>query len=190
MKNIMILGSPRAGKSTFAKMILKEFPNYNIIQEDILISAYKRAIYESTMENNKDDYVTIKCDLNIVYKMLRTMFDYSIEYEPSLNFILDGMSISLEEASKYMDKDTIVLVFGYPNITVEEGFENVRKYDTINDWTYTQSRYMIESIFETYIKVSKRQKEECEKLGIKFVDTSKNRKQVLKDLFEWIKKEL
>lgn len=32
MKNILLLGVPRVRKITFAKVILKEFPNYNLIE--------------------------------------------------------------------------------------------------------------------------------------------------------------
>ena len=57
-KNIIIVGVPRAGKTTLTKMILKKYPNYNLIQEDILEEAIHqtfmrimpKAEYEETMK--------------------------------------------------------------------------------------------------------------------------------------------
>lgn len=190
MKNIIILGSPRAGKSTFAKMILKEFSNYNIIQEDAIVHAYLKSLLELSEKNDKYNSINIQDAMNIAHKSLQIIFDYSIYSNPSLNFIFDGMSIPLEEVSKYSNHDTIVLVFGYPDITIEEGLSNVRKYDKQNDWTYVEPDYRIRMLFNNCIKESKEQQEKCKELGIKFVDTSKNREEVLKDLFEWIKTEL
>lgn len=44
MKNIMILGICRTGKTTFSKMIQKEFNNYQIIEVDTIISALQKTI--------------------------------------------------------------------------------------------------------------------------------------------------
>ena len=44
MKNILILGICRTGKSTFSKMIQKEFRNYQIIEVDTIISALQKTI--------------------------------------------------------------------------------------------------------------------------------------------------
>lgn len=190
MKNVIILGSPRSGKSTFAKMILKEFSNYNIIQEDVIVHAYIKSFFELCEENDEYDYISTRDITNISHNSLQIIFDYSIYSNPSLNFIFDGMNIPLEELAKYNKEDTIVLVFGYPKITIEEGLHNIRKYDTKNDWTYIEPDYRIRMLFNNCIRESKEQQEKCRELGIKFVDTSKNREQVLKDLFEWIKQEL
>lgn len=44
MKNIIIFGICRTGKSTFSKMIQKEFKNYQIIEVDTIISALQKTI--------------------------------------------------------------------------------------------------------------------------------------------------
>lgn len=36
MKNIILVGVPRSGKSTFARMILKNYSNYSIVRADII----------------------------------------------------------------------------------------------------------------------------------------------------------
>lgn len=139
MKNIILLGMPRAGKSTFAKMIMSTFPNYNLIQQDIIDSAHMRATAEQEQKENPDNDI-IKKGFNPSFcrLLIKNMFRYSMKYEPSLNFIVDAGDISLKEASKYDKNDPIVIVFGYPNITREEALENILAHDTKDDWTYIE----------------------------------------------------
>lgn len=193
MKNIILLGAPRSGKSTFAKMILKEYSNYNLIQEDVISSAYMSALkgVEFEKEENKfKDKVNIQINMNFVNKMIKAMFDFSVLYEPKLNFILDTSGIELEEVSKYDPKNTIVLIFGYPDITPKQGVRNVLKHDTKEDWTYIESESNIQKLFEVYIEKSKKYKKECKRLNLKFINTSYKRRAVLNKLFDWVKVEL
>ena len=44
MKNIMIFGICRTGKTTFSKMIQKEYNNYQIIEVDTIISALQKTV--------------------------------------------------------------------------------------------------------------------------------------------------
>lgn len=193
MKNIILLGAPRSGKSTFAKMILKEYSNYNLIQEDVISSAYMSALkgIEFEKEENRfKDKVNIQINMNFVNKMIKAMFDFSVLYEPKLNFILDTSGIELEEVSKYDPKNTIVLIFGYPDITPKQGVRNVLKHDTKEDWTYIESESNIQKLFEVYIEKSKKYKKECKRLNLKFINTSYKRRAVLNKLFDWVKVEL
>lgn len=188
MKNIILLGVPRSGKSTFAKMIMKTFPNYNLIQQDIIDSAHMKANEEQDRKENPDSNVArIVFNPSFCRLLLKNIFRYSVKYEPSLNFILDAGDISLREASKYDKNDPIVIVFGYPNITKEEALENILTHDTKDDWTYIEPAWRILEYLEFYIKDSKDYEVKCKKENIKFVDTSFHREQVLEELLEWLK---
>ena len=44
MKNIMIFGICRTGKTTFSRMIQKKLRNYQIIEVDTIISALQKTI--------------------------------------------------------------------------------------------------------------------------------------------------
>lgn len=119
--------------------------------------------------------------------MVKRCFDIYIKYEPNINFILDTCDFSIEDVKEYIKQGYIVIVFGYPNITVDEAVKNTIKYDTELDWTYTESIYRRKICFENYIDESKELEKECRKNNIKFVDTSKNRETELNELFEWLK---
>jgi len=183
MKNIILLGVPRAGKSTFAKMILKKFPNYNIIQHDIIASAYSDTVRCIKKDN------TIPYDMEFVDLLLNKMFFYSVRYEPKLNFILDSRGLEIKDINRYR-YGNIILVFGYPNITPQQCLENFSKYDTIDDWTYIEPEWRLKILADIYVDDSKKYEEKCRELNIKFVDTSNDREKVLNELMIWLENEL
>ena len=73
MKNIMILGICRTGKTTFSKMIQKEFSNYQIIEVDTIISALQRTIpnisigfiHDNLKENRLPKFLNLFIQKNI-----------------------------------------------------------------------------------------------------------------------------
>ena len=181
MKNIILLGVPRAGKSTFAKMILNKFPNYNLIEGDTIANAYLCTLKETSNNN------VITYDTNFSKKLIKQIFINSSECEPTLNYILDTSFLDLDDIKDLDYKNNLIIVFGYPNITVEEEILNLLKYDTENDWTYREPEWKKRNYIDYYIKSSKHYEEECKKLNLKFIDTSKNRQETLNELLTWIK---
>ncbi len=191
-KNILLVGVPRAGKSTFAKMILKEFPDYHFFQEDIISNAYISAARDIAIKKRESNNKAVKVvfDLDFACKLFYYILGYSVLYESKLNFIFDGSYVDWEEIRKYNTKDMIVIVFGYPSITKKEAIENISKYDTKEDWTYIESSWTIDMLFETNIPLSQEYQKKCQELGIRFVDTSYQRKKVLQELLVWVKEQI
>lgn len=183
MKNIILLGVPRAGKSTFAKMILKKYPNYNIIQHDIIASAYT----DTVRHINRNSMIPY--DMDFVNLLLNKIFFYSAKYEPKLNFILDSNGMEIDNINRFR-YNNIIIVFGYPNITPQQCLENFSKYDTIDDWTFSEPEWRLKILADTYVDDSKKYEQKCKELKVKFVDTSDNRNEVLKDLLIWLEKEI
>lgn len=191
MKNIILLGVPRAGKSTFAKMLVKEFPNYNILQDDAIVGAYISASEELQREKQRDkEYTNITLDMQLAREISKKTFDCSIKYEPTLNYLWDTKSLSIKDAYQYKQKGNIVIVFGYPQITAEECFHNILQYDTEEDWTYIEPGWRLMRYCKAYTEDSKVFEKEAKKLHLKFVDTSYDRESVLQELLEWVKKEI
>lgn len=75
----------------------------------------------------------------MLQKYDKVFFKSYIEYEPDLNFIMNSLSIKIEEAIRYLNSCYIVTVFGYPNVTLKEGVNNILEYDQQHDWTYIES---------------------------------------------------
>ena len=187
MKNIVLAGIPRSGKTTFLKMIKSEFPNYNIVDSDAFMSACIKA----NKVNKENCITTITMEKEKWDKILNNYFKYSIEYLGNhFNFILDTSHIDVNQLLEYKKSGYIVLVFGYPNISFEQKVNEILTYDTEDDWTYIESVKSIERYVDIYIDDSKELLETCQKENLRFVDTSFNREEVLKKLLNEIKKEI
>lgn len=73
MKTILILGICRTGKTTFSRMIQKEFRNYQIIEVDTIISALQRTvvnvpigfIHDNLQENKLPEFLNLLIQKNI-----------------------------------------------------------------------------------------------------------------------------
>lgn len=183
MKNIVLIGASRAGKSTFSKMIINTFSNCMLIRGDFLRLAYRDVIYKdssvktSMMKNEKDylDYVL-------------SYYDYAVKYDPEYIKILDTVDFLPSDYKKI--NDSLIICFGYPSISPLEAVKNWRTYDTNHDWTKDKSEDELLVIAKKEIDNSKYLKIECEKYNIKYVDTSYDRDKVLNELLEYVKENI
>lgn len=74
MKNILILGTCRTGKTTFSKMLQKNLENYQIIEVDSIIAALQKTFdniqigfIHDNLENNKlSEFISILIEKFIV----------------------------------------------------------------------------------------------------------------------------
>ena len=189
MKNIVIVGTPRSGKTTFAKMIMKKFSNYNLIEEDTIKCAYENALVDEAARHSKGDSLSVTLSDKTGTDIAKYTFLHSIKFNPELNHILCTYSLSLEEAKKLADDGNIVLVFGFPKLSKEEILHNIITYDTVQDWTYIEPEWRLMMYAKSFLKESIEDEKECKKYHLKFVDTSYNREQVLEELLKWLENE-
>lgn len=185
MKNILILGTCRTGKTTFSKMLQKELDNYQILEVDSIISALQRTFDDieigfihDNLENNK---------LTEFMSILIEKFQARLGNE--YGFIINSDSILPEDLIKYFDLDnTIVYYFVSPNLTVDEIVENCRNYDNLNQWTTKRTDEQLSN----HLKIAKDFEikiiEQCKKYNIKCIDTSHNREIIFKQLLDDIKR--
>ena len=88
-----------------------------------------------------------------------------------MNCLLQILLISCR--NKYLDRDKWDVYFlGYPNTTPKEKFNEIRKYETCNDWTSKRSNDELINTLDSLIKLSKKIENDCNKLNIEFIDTS------------------
>jgi len=87
-------------------------------------------------------------------------------------------------------ENTILLFLGTPKQSIEENFNEIRKYETKKDWTYDQSDEYILNHSKHWIPISKKYEKECKKLNIWYVDTSYNREKILSDTLKEIEKKI
>lgn len=181
MKNIVLTGASRAGKSTFSKMILNSFKNYEIIDGDKVIESYIENYYN---ESKDDDII----DLNEGYNELKKTFSQNILSNSEKRFILDYANLKNKDIFEYIKKGYLVFIFGYPKANVDYLVKNSLKYDTENDWSYYESDRRLKRIFDYYLQKSIYYENFCKDNNIVFVDVSINRNDVLKETLEYLKK--
>lgn len=195
MKNIIIAGIPRSGKTTLAKRLFRESKNYNLIQQDIIETA-TNSMYKNNFAKKESDGSRMVVSINIseansiASELLRNIYNDSINDDKNIGTILDTFDFSMEELKEYMDKGDIIIVLGCSELTKEQFFSNVRKYDTPNDRTYYLGNHSLSMELEYYVEKTKEDKIKCQDLGLTYIDTSNNRDTQLDKAFEIVKEKL
>lgn len=187
MKNILILGICRTGKSTFSKMIQKEFRNYQIIEVDTIISALQKTIpnipigfiHDNLKENKLPEFLNLFIQKNIN------------KNGKELGFIINGDSILPEDLLKYFDlNNMIIYYFVTEKLSPKQILENCRKFDSKEEWTIRRTDEELLNHFEFYKDVEKKIINDCKKYNIKCIDTSENRQIIFNQLVDEVKNEL
>ena len=178
MKNIAIFGSARSGKSTLSQMIIKKYPHYHIYIGDDIRGAFEDVFPDLNI--NSKGGIGMTDDFP---KYVASLFYRSIKRNKGqINYIVETCDIYPEKAKELFEReDTIILFLGVSNLTVENHFNEIRKYETEIDWTYKKTDEEIINHCNYWIPQSKKIKEECEKLNLWYIDTSFEREKVLKD---------
>lgn len=187
MKTILILGICRTGKTTFSRMIQKEFRNYQIIEVDTIISALQRTavnvpigfIHDNLQENKLPEFLNLLIQKNIN------------KNGKELGYIVNADSILPEDLHKYFDlKNMLVYYFVTEKLSPEQILENCRKFDSDEEWTTRRTDEELLKHFKFYKKIEKIIINDCKKYNIKCIDTSENREIVLNKLLVDLKNEL
>ena len=182
IKNIILIGASRSGKSTFTKLLNEKF-NIMIIRTDLMRLAFRDAIYE----DKKTSLSEVKSNPYYINYVL-SYYKYADMYDIDYIKVVDTVDFNPKDCSNF--ENSIVICFGYPNITKVEVVANWKKYDTELDWTKYKTEEKLLDYAESEINNSRFLKKECKKYNIKFVDTSYNREKVLNDLLECIIKKM
>lgn len=187
MKNIMIFGICRTGKTTFSKMIQKEFQNYQIIEVDTIISALQK-----TVPNVPIGFIHDKLKENKLPEFLNLLIQKNINKNgKELGFIINGDSIMPEDLIKHFDLNNMeVYYFVAENLSPEQILENCRKYDSKSEWTTRRTDEQLLKHFTFYKEIEKKIISDCKKNNIKCINTSDNRDIVLEKLMYELKEKL
>lgn len=187
MKNIMIFGICRTGKTTFSRMIQKKLRNYQIIEVDTIISALQKTIpdipigfiHDNLKENKLPEFLNLFIQKNIN------------KNGKELGFIINGDSILPEDLLKYFDLNNMTIYyFVTEKLSPKQILENCRKFDSKEEWTTRRTDEELLNHFEFYKDVEKKIINDCKKYNIKCIDTSENRQIIFNQLVDEVKNEL
>lgn len=188
--NILLMGPSRVGKTMLSNMIASKIKGYGKISVDALKLAFKDCFPELGVGFNNED-VNVKQFPDFVEKY----FDISIykDNDNGVFYLIDGGRLPNEVALRFKDKpNTLVVFVGKPNISVENYFKQIRKFETIYDyggWTKRLDDKTLRKWCTSWIKDSKRDEQFCKDNNLIYLDTSLNQKQVLREFVSKFKKE-
>lgn len=186
MKNILIMGIGRAGKTTLSKMIKDKYNSYNLIHSDSLKWAMIRAKgQEKYYRENVDKQKEFEHGEYFQRTLLELYNSLVGKDKKQYGYILETGQLHPKIVKEMIDFDnTIVLCLGLGEFTPEDMVNQCITYDTEESWTYGLPReYILEHARDWY-KNNEMLKMECPKYGIKYIDTSKNRIETLDKILE------
>ena len=202
MKNIIIAGSSRSGKSTLAKKINEEL-GYFVIGLDKLVAVFGEAYPQLDIRLNWDRKKTTDNIAPFLGHFLgifsssdgRGLLPYSHGVATENRFVLEGGYFNFEKIVPVLKmyginelNDKFLLIgLVQNNKTVDEFISDFKKYDTENDWTYGFGDDDLKEISEDLISFGKTMVCDLEKYGFTVYDTSEDREQVLAQIVEDIK---
>jgi len=186
MKNILIMGIGRAGKTTLSKMIKDKYNGYNLIHSDSLKWALIRAEdKESYYRENVDKQKEFEHGEYFQKTLLQLYNSLIKKDEKQYGYILESGQLHPKYVKEMVDfNNTKVICLGLGDLTVDEMVELCVEHDKEKDWTYGLPREYIKKHAQDWYKCNRMLKEECPKYGIEYVDTSKNREEILKEILE------
>lgn len=170
MKNIIIIGPPRTGKSTLSKIISKNISCYNAINTDVIREGIYEAFFLNTDKKDRKEIVR-KAFLNFINKMLE---QYQKYYNPDLYYVIEGDMLSIEDAL-YLKKlyEIDIICVGTPNITEENLFKRIRENSLkYGCWTKGYSDNELFDLCHKIINQSRKEKKISGENNIIYLDTS------------------
>ena len=188
MKNILIMGIGRAGKTTLSKMIKDKYNSYNLIHSDALKWAMIRA-------ENKEEYYRENVDKQKEFEhgeyFQRTLLELykSLIRKDNKNYgyILESGQLHPRIVREMINfENTNVICLGLGNLSIDDMVNQCITYDTEESWTYGLPKEYIAKHAEDWYNSNEMLKKECPKYGIEYIDTSKNREKVLKQALKYI----
>lgn len=184
MKNLIIVGASRSGKSTVAKKIAENF-NMSYIPFDAIVSTIEN-LYPDTGIKHLDDNSVMSVKVS---KLLEEFISH-LEYE-DINYVIDLYQIYPRDLHRVVDEEKqTVVYFGYPHLKPEEKLAFVKTYAREKDWTRnTPDKDMLE-ILKLFINENRIMYRECLDVGYRFFDTGVDFSITLESAIQYISKEI
>ncbi|MCR5629344.1 hypothetical protein [Eubacterium sp.] len=202
MKNIIIVGPSRSGKSTLAKRINEEL-GFFVLSTDKLVAIFENAYPNLDIRLNWDRDKTTENLAPFLGHFLgmfsaddgKGLLDYSHGTVKENHFVLEGAYYDFEKV------ENILKLYGIENIkdrfhliglvqrekSADDFYSDFKKFDTEEDWTYSLSDDELKNVSEEAVSYNEEMYEKLTEYGFDIYDTSKDRDKVYAEILERIK---
>lgn len=183
-KHIIIAGVPRSGETTICSKLAESLKYQHLAMDSIIISFEEAFPETGVLHTDCWEFIETSKKFIKFMKRLSKTGNYD-KFEYRLAF--DLYHITPKDYYENIDKNRCdIYFFGYPNITVDEKFKDIRNFDTKYDWTSKKEDKIVLEHVKNYIEISKWLQKECQKYNLPFIDISRNREKVIDDFVEMI----
>lgn len=168
MHKFIISGAARAGKTTLAMRIQREFCT-NLIAGDAFMRAMEHAFPETGIVMVGDFEKNIALHSRFADHLLN-FYDYY-----GHGYVLDSVHLSPENIVKMRDKNGFIpsIFLGYADVDPLQKLHDIRRYDPIDKcWTVDRSDADLLSFIKRQKDHSIQLRDDCAKYNIPYVDTS------------------
>ena len=177
MRNILICGSPRVGKTTLGKKISISL-GYKYINLD--------SIFDKKQEEPSWPYPKYYDAKVISHELSSFLIDY-VNNLDSDYYVLEGAYIDIETIYNKLN-NTLIIGLTYNDIDSKELFNRIKKYDK-NEWINNFSDEVIKEKCDCFINRNNYYNDCFNKLNILNYDLSNNREEVFNNIINELKKE-
>ena len=185
-KNIIVLGAARSGKTTLAKRIAKE-KGYSLISIDDIVSGFE-AYPELQIHHDGDAVDTAKRLAPFLIKYFTELSEGSTFYD-GIKSVIEGTHFDFEQLMPFLQSDKYkekyqVIGLTFNDITEQQLYDYIKKYDTEDDWTYWCDDEELRGNVRYFIDRNKYFNEMFKKYEITAFDTSFDRDKVLSEIID------
>ena len=169
MKNFLISGPPRSGKSILSRRLAHAL-GYSYIPGDAIVSSFQCIFPEHGISHGGKNYTQIaKNFAPFLYKLISELQRFKI------NFVIDSYHILPHNLINKLDRESIEVVFiGYGSTTLEEKMDAIEQYNGEPDWSKSVKRELMLPKLANWIEFSRNLEKECDSLGIRYIDLGIN----------------
>lgn len=178
--NIIISGVPRAGKSTISHILSKEY-GFQHVSMDSIIAGFEKCFPNTGVSTYQglSSLDTLRVISSKMAPFVRAMLDSGEYDEFAPGMVLDMYQLLPEDYDKYIrGANCEIVYFITSDVTPEERFQIQKKYDTEKDYTFYKSDEELRDGAEYIVEQSLLMKSQCEKYGLPYYETAREREQV------------
>lgn len=188
-KHIIIAGVPRAGKSTLSDRVAREL-GYQHISMDSVIAGFERCFPDLGVNTyqNKSSEETMRIISAKMAPFIQAMVESGEYDEHEYGMLIDMYQLLPSDYAANIDSGrvgAIWLVTGA--VSYDERLAIQLRHDTPKDYTYGRPIDELAEGCRYIVDQSKIYRAECERLGLPFFETARDREKVLDRAFECIK---
>ena len=177
MKNMIIAGVPRSGKSTVAHLLSKRY-GYQHISMDSIIAGFEKCFPETGVNTYQglSSLETLRIISSKMAPFVRAMLDSGAYGRSGSCMVLDMYQLLPEDYDRYIrGADCDIAYFITSDVTPEERFLIQKKYDTEKDYSFYKSDEELREGAAYIVEQSILIKEQCKRYGLPYYETAKER---------------